>query len=268
MVIVLAWLNLLGDIRQLPFLGIYVIMFFDILNTFLKFVGVFIVFIVAFALGFHTLLITKGEFFEMPSSMLKTTVMMIGEFEFESNLYPRDTIPYPEATSVLFVIFLVIMSIIIMNLLVGLAVDDIKAVQEQAVLQRLAMQVELVLDAERLFPTFWLARTQSQYDTIVRKARHWWSIFTDVVSSRSIVRDVLGYRRTIELEDVAERQELMEEHLKGLRADVKRLTAEAAGQRALLRAFAKKRLAAGEEADAVDEYEDAADEEDETDGMF
>ncbi len=33
------------------------------------------------------------------------------------------------------------MAIIIMNLLVGLAVDDIKAVQDQAVLKRLAMQV-------------------------------------------------------------------------------------------------------------------------------
>lgn len=52
----LAWLNLLGDIRQLPFLGIYVIMFFDILKTFLKFFVVFIVFIVAFGLGFHILI--------------------------------------------------------------------------------------------------------------------------------------------------------------------------------------------------------------------
>ncbi len=55
----LAWLNLLGDIRQFPFIGIYVIMFFDIFKTFLKFVAVFIVFIVAFGLGFHTLLLTK-----------------------------------------------------------------------------------------------------------------------------------------------------------------------------------------------------------------
>ena len=43
----LAWLNLLGDVRQLPFLGIYVIMFFDILKTFLRFGIVFVIFIVA-----------------------------------------------------------------------------------------------------------------------------------------------------------------------------------------------------------------------------
>ena len=33
------------------------------------------------------------------------------------------------------------MAIIVTNLLVGLAVDDIKSVQEQAILKRLAMQV-------------------------------------------------------------------------------------------------------------------------------
>ena len=58
--VVLAWLNLLGDIRQLPFLGIYVIMFFDVLKTFLRFIMVFLVFIIAFALGFHVLLISDS----------------------------------------------------------------------------------------------------------------------------------------------------------------------------------------------------------------
>jgi len=39
-----------------------------------------------------------------------------------------------------------------MNLLVGLAVDDIKGIQEAAVLKRLALQVELALSAEEFFP--------------------------------------------------------------------------------------------------------------------
>lgn len=38
------------------------------------------------------------------------------------------------------------MSILIMNLLVGLAVDDIKAVQDQAILKRLAMQTQVQKD--------------------------------------------------------------------------------------------------------------------------
>ena len=55
----LAWLNLLGDVRQFPFIGIYVIMFFDILKTFMRFAMVFLIFIVAFGLGFHLLLMDQ-----------------------------------------------------------------------------------------------------------------------------------------------------------------------------------------------------------------
>ena len=74
--------------------------------------------------------------------------MMIGEFEFgdvflaEGSSTDHDQqVYYEQITYCLFVFFMVIMSILIMNLLVGLAVDDIKGVQEQAVLKRLAMQV-------------------------------------------------------------------------------------------------------------------------------
>jgi hypothetical protein len=59
--ITLAWLNLLGTVRQLPIIGIYVIMFYDILKTFFRFAIFFIVFIVAFGLGFHILLQNQVE---------------------------------------------------------------------------------------------------------------------------------------------------------------------------------------------------------------
>ena len=57
-------------------------------------------------------------------------------------------------------------SVIVVNLLIGLAVDDIKAVQDQAILKRLAMQVELVLDVERLLPNFLLRRLTKQKEVI------------------------------------------------------------------------------------------------------
>ncbi len=84
----------------------------------------------------------QTPFSEIGFAFLKSAVMMIGEFEFDTIFY-ETPLPFPVSTIFLFVIFLVIMAIIIMNLLVGLAVDDIKAVQDQAVLKRLAMQVRL-----------------------------------------------------------------------------------------------------------------------------
>ena len=59
------------------------------------------------------------------------------------------------------------------------------------------MQVELVLDVERLLPRFLLSRFSRQVEIIERKSRHWWSVFTDVVSSRSIVKEVTSLRQAV-----------------------------------------------------------------------
>ena len=147
--IVLAYLNLLADIRELGNFGIYVIMFFDILKTFCKFIPVLLVFLVAFGLGFHQLIGTwaldvengASPYQKEGSTFVKTLVMMTGEFEFDGLFYGEVEQPYFNLTMILFVVFVVIMTIIVMNLLIGLAVDDIKGVQDQAVLNRLAMQV-------------------------------------------------------------------------------------------------------------------------------
>jgi transient receptor potential cation channel subfamily A protein 1 len=54
--IFLAWIELVLFLQKFPALGIYVVMFKDILNTFIQFFIVFVLFIIAFALGFYTLL--------------------------------------------------------------------------------------------------------------------------------------------------------------------------------------------------------------------
>jgi hypothetical protein len=50
---------------------------------------------------------------------------------------------------------------------VGLAVDDIKAVQDQAVLNRLAMQARLVLDVEAALPEFVRRRSMLRQETVL-----------------------------------------------------------------------------------------------------
>ena len=54
--ITMTWLNLLSNVRKFPFLGIYVVMFSDVMQTFLKFSIICALFLVAFSLGFHVLL--------------------------------------------------------------------------------------------------------------------------------------------------------------------------------------------------------------------
>ena len=85
---------------------------------------------------------------------------MIGEFDFENiitdhqdpsipfnddqNKEMARNFPFPILSTFVFILFIFIMAIIIMNLMVGLAVDDIKAIQECAVFQKLSLNVSVV----------------------------------------------------------------------------------------------------------------------------
>ena len=82
--ITVTWLNLLSLIRKLPFLGIYVVMFTDVLQTFLKVSGVVLLFVIAFSLGFSALLENQTYFENFPKSMMKTFVMTSGEMEYDN----------------------------------------------------------------------------------------------------------------------------------------------------------------------------------------
>ena len=55
------------------------------------------------------------------------------------------------------------------------------------------------MDVERLLPNFMLRRLNQQYEVLERKKRRWWSVFTDVVSSRSIVNDITNFRHTVSI---------------------------------------------------------------------
>ena len=143
----MTWLNLLSLIRKMPFFGIYVVMFADVFRTFLKVSGVVLLFLISFSLGFYALLENQPYFTDWGLSLIKTFVMSIGELEYDNLFFDNIhnnamfMVHYEWTTRMFFVAFVVIMPIIIMNLLVGLAVDDIKTVQENAILKRLAMQV-------------------------------------------------------------------------------------------------------------------------------
>nr|CAB3267415.1 ankyrin repeats-like [Phallusia mammillata] len=165
-------------VRNVPTFGIYVLMLNHVLRTFVEFFVVFVLFILGFAFSFHCLLQNQYAFREWWNAVIKTSLMMIGEFQFEAVFVAEvaaietaasdhtitvSTVNYRAVSYILFVIFLIIMSIIIMNLLVGLAVDDIKGVQKNAELEYLAMKVKLTLDVEYSLPQFIRRRLKRQY---------------------------------------------------------------------------------------------------------
>ena len=75
--------------------------------------------------------------------------MMTGEMEFDSYFTPTDIekgseLYYPEITFIIFIIFVIVVPVVFVNLLVGLAVDDIKEVFDDAGIQRSIMKIHLI----------------------------------------------------------------------------------------------------------------------------
>lgn len=78
---------------------------------------------------------------------------MIGELEFEDMFYSDDEsndVLHPITVHLMFFAFVILVTVILMNLLVGLAVSDIQGLQESAGINRLCRQAELVARLEGL----------------------------------------------------------------------------------------------------------------------
>nr|XP_008191477.1 PREDICTED: transient receptor potential cation channel subfamily A member 1 isoform X2 [Tribolium castaneum] len=165
----LSWFNLLLLLQRFDQVGIYVVMFLEILQTLIKVLLVFSILIIAFGLAFYILL-SRGDhlsFKTIPMSLVRTFSMMLGEIDFLGTYVKpyylttedeKSFLPFPLPAFFILGLFMVLMPILLMNLLIGLAVGDIESVRRNAQLKRLAMQVVLHTELERKLPKMLLER--------------------------------------------------------------------------------------------------------------
>ncbi|XP_076466512.1 transient receptor potential cation channel subfamily A member 1 homolog [Babylonia areolata] len=254
----LTWINLVLFIQKFPQLGIYVVMFTDVLSTFAHFFVVFFLFIIAFALAFYTVLQDKVAFETVPKALIKTSVMMIGEFDFDSIFNePTNQIKYDTVGYLVFVVFLIVMAILLMNLLVGLAVDDIKAVQEQAALKRMAMQVKLALDVERVIPDFIRRKAYAKWKTMKpNKISNPFQRFFNTQSGMT-ARSLKEHLHTEkdDMEKLHEKNEKMSEDVKNLRRNMNDLRETSQRIESMLRAVIRSNNVEWEDEDYQEEDE-------------
>eukprot|EP00118_Oscarella_pearsei_P020982 m.233078 g.233078 ORF g.233078 m.233078 type:complete len:897 (+) comp40084_c0_seq19:912-3602(+) len=153
--IFLAWMNFLLYLQRFEALGIYIVMFVEVLKTLLVVLGVFLVMIIAFGLSFYVILYpAEPSFTNIPKAFLTVFEVMLGEFSFKDYfiLQNMEGLHHPALTWAMFIVLLIFMPIIFMNLLIGLAVGDIDSVRKNAELKRLAMLVEFHARLESKFP--------------------------------------------------------------------------------------------------------------------
>lgn len=150
MAVFLAWINMIIFISKLPLTGIYVVMFLDIFYTFMRMVLLSLLLVLSFSFAFYMLfykpdLQVLTPFASPGRTIIKTMTMTTGEFEFDTIFQQggdsTEDVPFFPVSVILWIIFIILMPILLTNLLVGLAVDDIKGIQEAATLKRLELQV-------------------------------------------------------------------------------------------------------------------------------
>lgn len=139
-------------VGRFPMFGLYVQMFTKVAVNFAKFLLGYCCLLIAFSLSFGVLFSSYPAFKSIYWTLLKTITMMAGELEFEDIFYDSDIpIQFPVTSHGMFFAFVLLVTIILTNLLVGLAVSDIQGLQASAGLDRLTRQVELVARLESLF---------------------------------------------------------------------------------------------------------------------
>jgi len=149
LVIVLSWFDFLMYVGLHPSLNTKVFMFCSVVVTFFKFLLWYGFIIIAFALSFYIMFHTDykgGEpnkdyaFFDnIGSCMIKSVAMFVGELEFSDIPFSDNAI-----SSILFVAFVFLIVVVLMNLLNGLAVSDIGLIREEAEALSLKSQVDLI----------------------------------------------------------------------------------------------------------------------------
>ena len=145
-------------------LGKYIILFQDVIFTFLSVSIVFVIMIIGFAFGFHILLSDRDQFATPYDALLKSFMMMSGEIDYGEIFFMdnppegfgegwdkgHEMVTFPVITYAMFLVFLFLVSIVAINVLVGLTVDDIRNFLENADLRKLTMRLKFILMMERL----------------------------------------------------------------------------------------------------------------------
>lgn len=148
--ILLAWIELMIVVGRFPMFGIYVQMFTQVSINFFKFLAAYVCLIVGFSLGFSVLYKNYKSFHNPLISLLKTVIMMSGELEFENVFFDKDNSLYPGTAHLMLLSFVILVTVILTNLMVGLAVSDIQELRRCAGLDRLVRRAELVAHLENM----------------------------------------------------------------------------------------------------------------------
>ncbi len=148
--VTIAWINFIWMLTKIPLFDSYYrkrvslmcVMLFHVMGKVCMFLPIYLAFILTFSGAFQIVFQTHDTFSHLGFAVMKTIAMTIGEIEFNDMFFKDNagqSTPHYTFSFVLLAFFLIIMTISAMNLLIGVAVGDIRKLQENS--EILAFQI-------------------------------------------------------------------------------------------------------------------------------
>ncbi|XP_063445615.1 transient receptor potential cation channel subfamily A member 1-like [Mytilus trossulus] len=148
----LGWLMLMNILRGFSSIGIYFIMFSEVIITLLKVVLILCIFLMAFSSAFHITLANTPGFKDRDAYPLSTLSMMLGEFNYIDTFTTGANDPFAIDGYCIMFLFFLVMPLALMNFLTGIAVGDIETVRAGAYISKISIFIDKSYLMEIRFP--------------------------------------------------------------------------------------------------------------------
>ncbi|XP_076047386.1 transient receptor potential cation channel subfamily A member 1-like [Oratosquilla oratoria] len=152
--VLLGWFIFIKALLRLPLLSFILPITWDFMKSYLRLLLCISAVILLSAFTFHLLLWNQKAFENIPQAMVKTVVLMLGDYGYDDMFLGDDSVAYPVTTNIFFMVFIITIGSFIVNLIIMKPNDLMENFRQRAFFDRVASRAQWVLILEMCVPKF------------------------------------------------------------------------------------------------------------------